>query len=613
MTSFLPGVRLACLYTIAPVNDTYPMLALISRTNHRGAQCAKSHPFAPVSILLALLFALAFTPAQAQFNAGGLNAEPEFLPVEQAYQALPLASGDHLSLEWRISPGYYLYRDKFSIKAIQGEQSITLTTQWPEGKHKYDEYFEKELEVYYANIMLELAGKIDLTQDFELQTQSQGCADAGLCYPPRNQRFLFNATTSQFTEAAPRLSTAAEPAPAPATSAPEGSWGFALLAALLGGAILNLMPCVFPVLSIKALSLAASGEDARHRQMHGWAYSLGVVLSFVAIAGALLLVRAGGEAVGWGFQLQTPGLILALIYLFFILGLALLGAIEIGTGLANVGSDLASKGGLKGSFFTGGLATLVASPCTAPFMGTALGYAMTQPAYVSLTVFAALGAGMALPFLALCYLPNLHRWLPKPGAWMETFKEVLAFPLLLTAIWLLWVLGRQTSTDQLAFALCGLVALGFALWAWKRRHWLARALAAAAVLAAVTLPLADADTPDIWTVYDKDSFQQLRQSGQPLFVNVTADWCLTCLANEKLVFSQQDVMIEVADADLLLVKADWTKYNADITQLLSQYQRNGVPLYLMFPADPDAKPEILPQLLTPEIFTDALYRAIEAK
>ncbi|WP_244431071.1 protein-disulfide reductase DsbD family protein [Simiduia agarivorans] len=595
------------------MNDTIPMLALITRTIHRGAQCAKSHPLAPVSILLTLLLTLAMAPAQAQFTTDGLGSEPEFLPVEEAYQAVPLVTGQQLSLEWRISPGYYLYRERFNLQAAQGGQTIPLSTQWPAGKHKYDEYFEKELEVYYSGVMLELAGALDLTQDFELLTQSQGCADAGLCYPPRNQRFLFDASTGQFTEVAVQLPVAAESAPAASipTPAPEGSWAFALLAALLGGAILNLMPCVFPVLSIKALSLAASGEDARHRQMHGWAYTLGVVLSFVAIAAALLLVRAGGEAVGWGFQLQTPGLILALVYLFFILGLALLGAIEIGSGLANLGSGLASKGGLKGSFFTGGLATLVASPCTAPFMGTALGYAMTQPAYVSLTVFAALGTGMALPFLALCYLPNLHQWLPKPGAWMETFKEILAFPLLLTAIWLLWVLGRQTSTDQLALALCGLVALGFALWAWKRRHWLGRAFAVAAVASAVILPLADADSPDIWTAYDKDSFSQLRQSGQPLFVNVTADWCLTCLANEKLVFSQQDVMIEVADADLLLVKADWTKYNADITALLAQYQRNGVPLYLMFPADPAAKPEILPQLLTPEIFTDALYRAIE--
>ena len=565
-------------------------------------------------ILVALLSA---QNAFAQFNgATNLTGEAEFLPIEEAYQTLPFSNESGLQIEWRISPGYYLYKERFKLVARQQGKTLQLKPTWPKGKHKYDEYFEKELEVFYNAINLDFTDSpLDVTQDFSLHLQSQGCADAGLCYPPRDQQFSFSADTNTFTEQDPTpiAATAAGASATPTMTTPSSdtSWIVAILLAMLGGSVLNLMPCVFPVLSIKALSLAASGEDGAHRKLHGWAYTAGVVLSFVAIAGALLIVRAGGEAVGWGFQLQSPLLILALVYLFFILGMALLGLLEIGTSLANVGGNLASAGGLKGSFFTGGLATLVASPCTAPFMGTALGYAMTQPPAASLSIFAALGFGMALPFLALCYVPHLHKWLPKPGAWMETFKEILAFPLFLTAIWLLWVLGRQTSTDQLVMTLCGLLALSFALWLWQFKNWFAKLCVIGAIALALLLPLSHKETAsDHWTTYDSSEWQQLRQQGQPIFVNVTADWCLTCLANEKLVFSQQSVQIDIADADLLLVKADWTKYNPDITALLAQYQRNGVPLYLMFPADPEAKPEILPQLLSPDLFTEALNRAV---
>lgn len=582
--------------------------------------CQKRAQFAlttvPLQRLAALLLLglLICQSAFAQFaNTGGLSQTAEFLPVEEAYQSLPEATAEGLAVQWQISPGYYLYQERFKIAVEQNGQRHKLNADWPAGKRKYDDYFERELEVFYNQVRVALSdAPLDLTRDFTLHLESQGCADLGLCYPPRNQRFAYDAGSQSFTELAPQLPTAApEPASNLDLAASDTSWILAVLLAMVGGAILNLMPCVFPVLSIKALSLANSGEDAAHRRLHGWAYTAGVVLSFVAIAGALLLVRAGGEAVGWGFQLQSPALVLGLVYLFFVLALALLGMLELGGNLANVGSGLAAKGGLKGSFFTGTLATLVASPCTAPFMGTALGYAMTQPAIASLSVFGALGLGMALPFLALTYLPNLHRWLPKPGPWMETFKELLAFPLLLTAIWLLWVLGRQTSVDQLTLALCGLLSLSFGLWLWRRGGKLARIIAAAAVALALYLPTSfEADGDDGgWEPYKAASWQAMRERGQPIFVNVTADWCLTCLANEKLVFSKRDVQIEIADADLLLVKADWTKYNPEITELLARYQRNGVPLYLMFPADPAAAPEILPQILTPDLFMDALQRA----
>lgn len=592
------------------------MTGTLQGTFQNSAHSARYGTLVPALQTLVLLVLFACFPAQSAFaqfsQPANLSGEAEFLPIEEAYQTLPFSNQASLQLEWRISPGYYLYQERFRLLARQQGKTVTLQPTWPKGKHKYDDYFERELEVFYNGVNLDLPNSgLDLSQDFSLHLQSQGCADAGLCYPPRDQQFNYSAETQTFTEQAPTVITETS-APTQATDLPSSdtSWLVAILLAMLGGSVLNLMPCVFPVLSIKALSLASSGEDGAHRKLHGWAYTAGVVLSFVAIASALLIVKAGGEAVGWGFQLQSPLLILALVYLFFVLGMALLGAVEIGTGLANVGGNLANAGGLKGSFFTGTLATLVASPCTAPFMGTALGYAMTQPPAASLSVFAALGFGMALPFLALCYVPHLHKWLPKPGAWMETFKEVLAFPLFLTAIWLLWVLGRQTSTDELVMALCGLLALGFALWLWRFKNWFAKLCLLGAIALAVILPLNSKDTStDHWDAYDKSQWQQRRQQGQPIFVNVTADWCLTCLANEKLVFSQQSVQIEIADADLMLIKADWTKYNPEITALLAQYQRNGVPLYLMFPADPEAKPEILPQLLTPDLFVEALKRA----
>ncbi|UTA47588.1 protein-disulfide reductase DsbD [Simiduia sp. 21SJ11W-1] len=586
-------------------------------TARKRAQFAPSTVSVPSIGALLLLALVLCQNAFGQFaNTSGLSQTAEFLPVEEAYQSLPEVTAEGLAVQWRISPGYYLYQERFKIAVEQNGERRALSASWPAGKRKYDDYFERELEVFYNQVGVSLPeAALDTRQDFTLHLESQGCADLGLCYPPRNQRFAYDAPSQTFTELEPLPPQAASAPAASSTelAAPNTSWLVAVLLAMVGGAILNLMPCVFPVLSIKALSLANSGEDASHRRLHGWAYTAGVVLSFVAIAGALLLVRAGGEAVGWGFQLQSPALVLGLVYLFFILAMALLGMLELGANLSNIGSGLAAKGGLKGSFFTGTLATLVASPCTAPFMGTALGYAMTQPAAASLSVFAALGLGMALPFLALTYLPNLHRWLPKPGAWMETFKEVLAFPLLLTGIWLLWVLGRQTSVDQLTLALCGLLSLGFGLWAWRRGGTFARLVAVAAVALALYLPssLSSDEQDGGWEPYSAASWETLRARGQPVFVNVTADWCLTCLANEKLVFSKRDTQIEIADADLLLVKADWTKYNPEITALLARYQRNGVPLYLMFPADPNAEPEILPQILTPDIFMGALARATE--
>ena len=392
----------------------------------------------------------------------------------------------------------------------------------------------------------------------------------------------------------------------------------AMLLALLGGLILNLMPCVFPVLSLKALAmLKAQDASTGTQRAQALAYTAGAVLSCVAAAGVLLALRAGGEALGWGFQLQSPVFIAVLAYLMLALGLSMSGVAEFGGSLMNAGSSLAQKQGLSGSFFTGVLAVVVASPCTAPFMGSALGYAVTQPVGIALAIFAALGLGLALPFLALGFMPALARLLPRPGAWMLTFKQVMAFPLYLTAAWLLWVLTRQAGADALGLVLVGCVAVAFALWLAGRpsRGWLSLAfavlalVAAAAVLASPFLkPSATADhagTPreghEPWSAA---RVAALRAEGKTIFVDFTADWCITCKVNERGALASDAVRQAFAREGVVSLVADWTKSDPAITEALATFGRNGVPLYLVYPKG--GEPRVLPQVLTPGIVVDAI-------
>lgn len=398
------------------------------------------------------------------------------------------------------------------------------------------------------------------------------------------------------------------------------------LFALLGGLILNLMPCVFPVLSLKVLSLAnARGAALREQRLHGIAYTAGVMLSFLALAAVLLTLQAGGAAIGWGFQLQQPWIVALLVFVFFVMGLSMSGVVEFGTALMGVGGNLQEQEGLKGSFFTGVLASVVASPCTAPFMGAALGFAFTQSMPVALTVFLALGFGMALPFLLLSFVPQLSRFLPRPGAWMQTFRQVLAFPLYATAVWLLWVLGNQAGSAGMALVLGACVLLAFACWLWQRRHasrghwrhaYLLLALLGTAgagsvlfspILESGAAPQVASDDAN-YEPYSAARLAELRAQGQPVFVNMTASWCITCLVNEKVALSSDTVVDALADKGVTYLKGDWTNNDPAITEVLRQYETSGVPLYLMFPADPDRPAEVLPQLLTEGIVLDALAR-----
>lgn len=400
---------------------------------------------------------------------------------------------------------------------------------------------------------------------------------------------------------------AAEEAPAPVNDL-----GLlpALALALVGGLILNLMPCVFPVLSIKALALVNQGN---HRA-EGLAYTAGVLLSFAALAAVLIALRAGGQQVGWGFQFHSPVFVLVVAYLLFLVGLNLSGLFDVGGGFTGIGSGLAARQGLAGSFFTGVLAAVVATPCTAPFMGAALAFALAQPAVVMLAVFLALGLGLALPFLVLAFWPAAQRWLPRPGAWMDTFKQFLAFPMYAAVVWLLWVLAQQAGPDGVALALGGLVLIGFGLW-WRRASG-ASALGTAAALAGVALALglsawvrpADATasvSAASYEPYSAERLAELRGQNKPVFVNMTAAWCISCLVNERVALSRPEVGEAFAKAGITYLKGDWTREDPKITAVLKAHGRSGVPLYLYY-APGAAEAQVLPQILTPGLVIEAI-------
>ena len=401
-----------------------------------------------------------------------------------------------------------------------------------------------------------------------------------------------------------------------------------LLFAVLGGLILNLMPCVFPVLSIKAIGLV---EQAKKHpaavRTKGLVFAAGVVSSMLCLAAILLALRAGGEQIGWGFQLQSPLFVTLLVYLLLAVGLNLSGVFEVGGGLAGVGDTLTQGDSYRASFFTGVLTTLVATPCTAPFMAFAVGAALTQPAAVALCIFAALGLGLAAPYTLLCFAPWMRRALPKPGAWMDTLKQVFAFPIYASAAWLLWVLAQQTSPIGLGAALAGAILIALAAWAYQKAKSSSSAgrvaalvTATLAVLLAVILPMrfagvaaasagaapSTARANDEWHPYDAAQVAKLNAAGRPLLVNFTASWCLTCLVNERNAFADSAVQEVFRDKGVTLMKGDWTNRDPAITQALTAFGRAGVPLYLVYNSKPGSSaPVVLPQLLTASVVKSA--------
>lgn len=523
------------------------------------------------------------------------NNPPVFLPVQQAFQVEALLINQTLTLNWTIADGYYLYRKSLKLDSIDSIVRVG-TPIFSEGLLKWDEYFEADVMVFYDKTSLEVPFSSDIAQ-FQLLLESQGCADAGLCYPPRKQLIDIDLDTG--TARVSELSPQSVQTTSGDGAASMPLW-LILMFAMAGGLILNLMPCVFPVLSIKVLSFTQQHQTKNQRQLHGLAYTAGVVGTFIAIAALMLSLRAGGEAIGWGFQLQSPDFVIFLVYLFVLLGLSLSGYVQLLSGLMSVGQSTQSNNRLSSSFMTGVLATTVASPCTAPFMGPALGFAISQTSAVALLVFAFLGLGMALPFVALSLAPSLTKKLPKPGQWMDNLKQFLAFPMYLTALWLLWVVGRQTSVD-IVIAICvGLILMVMAIWLWQLadRNNMIKILAVGLFIAAVTYPSLNRENndPPKWQDYSAQRLAELRGSEQAVFVNLSADWCITCLVNEKVAMGDSFYQA-LENNNIAYLKGDWTHKDPEITKLLNQYNRNGVPLYLLFPKG-SGSAQILPQLLS---------------
>ena len=398
----------------------------------------------------------------------------------------------------------------------------------------------------------------------------------------------------------------------------------AALLAVLGGIILNLMPCVFPVLSIKVLSLVGlSGGNREEVRRHGLAYTAGVLAAFAALGTVLLGLRAAGTEVGWGFQLQSPLTVAVLAYVLFAMGLSLSGVFYLGGSLQGIGTRLMRHPGLAGSFSTGVLAAVVATPCTAPFMATAVGFALTQPAAVALAVILALGLGLALPFLALTLAPHLIARLPRPGAWMEMLKQLLAFPVYATVAWLVWVLTQQVGPAGVLAALIGFVLIGLGAWSfniaqtaapWGRRLALGTVAASLVGAAAAIVGLdragpASAPQPQSAAGYEPFTSQRLAEllaADRPVFVNMTAAWCITCLVNEHTALSTAAVRAAFAARNVAYLKGDWTSRNPDITRVLERHGRSGVPLYLLYAGA--AEPIVLPQVLTPAIVLGEIDR-----
>ncbi|NID16050.1 protein-disulfide reductase DsbD family protein [Luteibacter yeojuensis] len=554
-------------------------------------------PATPAANAAALLGA----PAAA---SPGTDAQP--LPADQAFRFEALVKDrGNLLLRWTMPKDYYLYRDKTQIAVTSPAGVSAGEPDWPSGTAHHDEHFGDTI-VYFDQVELPvpLEGAASATT-LGLDVAYQGCLENGICYPVMKRHVDIDLAAGTASVGAAQASEEAAapaevaPTPPPAGLAPGGDApvGFitAIGLALLGGLVLNLMPCVLPVLSLKAITVLESGESPAAARRHALWYTAGVLVAFAALGLVIVGIRAAGHGIQWGAQFQQPLAIGLLVYVMLAVGLSMSGVFEIGGSLGNVGSGLAARSGPSGDFFTGVLAVVVASPCTAPFMGSAIAVAFAAPLTVAFLIFLALGLGLALPFLVMGFVPAVARLLPRPGRWMETLKQALAFPMYLTAVWLLWVLTKQRGADAAALVLAGGVLLAMALW------WYGRSRGGRVLSWAFTAVLAIGAAAALWTVhglpapsaasvatdgsvpYSPEKLAELRGAGTPVLVDMTADWCITCKANEKAVLDTDAFRTLLKRTGTVYMKGDWTDVNATIGAFLEQYHSVGVPLYVVYP------------------------------
>jgi thiol:disulfide interchange protein DsbD len=565
------------------------------------------------------------------------------LPVTQAFALkASIARPGAVALHFDIAPHYYLYRGRIHAKILTpGLAAGALQT--PAGIKEHDPYLG-DVEIYHGTVDASLpysaAGAMPAT--LKVEVSYQGCheVEPKICYPPNTQTFTLpsagggplgaagggNGARNPITASLAASSSAA--ASSGAINAPQAAGpidtglAFALLLAFVGGLILNLMPCVLPVLAIKAVGVLESGESRQRARAHALAYAAGVIATFFAIGLAILGLRSAGHAVGWGTQLQQPVIVAVLACVLFAVGLSMSGVVQFGASLGNLGTGLTRRSGAAGHFFTGVLAVVVASPCTAPFMGVALAYALVAPASHELLVMLVLGIGLALPLTLIGLVPALARWLPKPGRWMETLKQILAFPMYLSAVWLVWVLAHQRGADAVALVLVAMVLLAAAFW-WHGRGGPARRfghaftlvllLAGLASLYAVAhvAPPAQSTAADGSSVaFSPTKLQSLRAAGTPVFVDIGADWCVTCKANEYAVLDTQGFHDLLARTGAVYMKGDWTDVDPEIGAYLRQFHSPGVPLYVVYPRGGGAG-HALPTVLTASLVRAALETAAQ--
>lgn len=512
---------------------------------------------------------------------------------------------------FEIPQGAYIYGKS------SGETGLPTKLEWvlPQGFEKISEDWQKPEEkieeglkalIYKGNMQVLAkfkAGK-DFSKPQEIALKASWLKCSNMCMPEsKTAKILLEPDSSS-----------------------SNALAFTMLGAFLGGIILNLMPCVFPVIGLKILSFAKDAQKTRKTALINAAfYSVGIIISFCALAGILTWLKSLGNSLGWGFQLQEPLFVAFLILLFFAMGLAFAGVFELGASLSSLGNLTSQKDGKGAAFFSGVLAVLVASPCTAPFMGSALGVALASNASMAVTfsIFMSIGLGMAFPYVLLSAVPRLARRIPKPGAWMETFKQFLAFPLFATAIWLVWVFLKERNADALMQMLFSALILAFALWIFgkysppvnsrKKRMF---AFASLAILGAVSVALAVKSAtfklPETLAAQNhsiESQIEELRKSGKIVYADFTASWCITCIANKKAVLHTKKIEDFFKENNVALLTFDWTNKNAQIGEFLKKFGRSGVPFNIVYPADLKKEPVILPEILTPNAVIDAIDKA----